>query len=170
MTSTRAFVSLAHCCMFRCQELATGAMALFLLHNPLLQRPDEEPGFGLAGHLISLLLQASAASPVFWQRHKEPLDICKDKCKGSSEKENANDSRGKEKEKYRTGEVNKLSREPAAVVAGLQSSIWFAVFHQWIHLEDALAPANTFIWSEHNETGKVYFLFRLFRLELSTYK
>lgn len=40
--------------------------------SPSLQSPaeraNEKPGSGAAGHLISLLLQASAVSPVFWQR------------------------------------------------------------------------------------------------------
>lgn len=81
-----------------------------------------EPGFGPAGHLIRLLLQASAVSPALWQRGtKSPPGFCKDKRRGGSEKEKANDSR--EKEKHRTEEVNKPSREPAAAVAGLQSSI-----------------------------------------------
>lgn len=59
----------------------------------LLERPDEEPGFGLAGHLISLLLQASAVSPVFWQRSTESHSSSARANTKASQREKANDSR-----------------------------------------------------------------------------
>lgn len=95
--------------------------SFFFSAVPLLQRPDEESGFGPAGHLISLLLQPSTVSPVFWQRGTESHSTsARTNTKAAGEKEEAHDSR--EKEKYRR-EVNKPSGEPAAVAAGLQSSI-----------------------------------------------
>lgn len=59
---------------------------------------DEKPRFGVAGHLISLLLQVSGVSPVLWQRDTES-HLTSLQGQTQREKEKRKGSEGKTKEK-----------------------------------------------------------------------